>query len=338
MRTAQFTKLFRVLPAWLVWVAVAFPCDLDAQGLFRTMRRENFRQRPDPQASLLATVEADVSVASGGTRGQWLQVDLEGWIWSLSIGRINSADFDLSVTARSGENLRNGPNGRVIARLRTGALLEEIERRGNWVHVRRTGWMFGQSLERVRAGAAGPGAAAASSSSDSVSLDRALLSSGSAVTDVPNGTERVANSADVPVRILARSGEWVRIQLEGWVRREDLQPFEAGVLLGVSSAEIRASPGEYEGRLLQWQLQYISLQVADELRRDLPTGSSFMLTRGPMPEAGFVYVIVPAQRLEEIEGLRPLTELVVIGQLVRGSSSQLGNPILELVDVAVVEQ
>ena len=60
-----------------------------------------------------------------------------------------------------------------------------------------------------------------------------------------------------------------------------------------------------------------------------------MLARGPLPEAGFVYIVLDDTQLTEIERLEPLTELVIIGRVRTARSQYLGNPILDLVDLAV---
>jgi hypothetical protein len=154
---------------------------------------------------------------------------------------------------------------------------------------------------------------------------------------VPEGDVAGTLQAETPVRVLARSGEWVRIQTEGWVREDDLSSAAAGVLEGVSGAEVRARPDEFEGKLLQWTLQYLAVQEADELRGEIPLGQPYMLARGPLPEAGFVYVVLPSDMVEEVRRLAPVAQVVVIGRLRVARSRYLGNPVLDLVDLAVRE-
>jgi len=152
-----------------------------------------------------------------------------------------------------------------------------------------------------------------------------------------DGEERGRLTAETPVRILARSGEWVRVQTEGWVRETDLQPAAAGVLVGVSGAEVRARPEEFEGRLVQWVVQFIGVQLADELRPEIPPGLRYMLARGPLPETGFVYVVLTDEQRAAMERLSPLTDLLIIGRIRTGRSRYLGNPVLTLVDFTVRE-
>jgi hypothetical protein len=127
------------------------------------------------------------------------------------------------------------------------------------------------------------------------------------------------------------------VQLEGWIRESDLESAAVGVLQGVTGAELRSRPEDFEGQLLQWTVEFVSLQIADALRRDIPEGRQYMLARGPLPENGFVYVVCSAQQIAVIEDLAPLTRLMMIGRVRQARSQYLGNPVLDLVDFQVVE-
>ena len=137
-----------------------------------------------------------------------------------------------------------------------------------------------------------------------------------------------------PVRILARSGEWVRVETQGWVKESDLKP-GTGVLVGVSGAELRTHPREFEGKLLQWTVQFIALPSADELRPDIPSGKRYMLARGPLPEAGFVYVMLAPEQIPQAEKFPPLTHLVIVARVRTGRSQYVGNPVVELMQVSI---
>jgi hypothetical protein len=275
-----------------------------------------------------------------------MPVTLEGWIWSQSVGASPGRDFDVRVSATNGENLRASPNGRVVARLEQGCLLEELERRDNWVRVRREGWMWAQSLAPVGSAAPAqpasppspqPASSVPATAVESGSLDRALVAAPTDLTDVADGDRRAAVDPETPVRILARSGEWVRVQIEGWVREDALRPGSPGVLMGVSGAEVRSRPDEFAGKMVQWRLQFVALQVADEVRVDIPTGARYLLTRGPRPETGFVYVVLSEDQVAAAEQLQPLADLLVVGRVRTGRSRYLGNPVLQLVDMDVRE-
>lgn len=347
------------------WCSIAFPAcfvvllgslsaslvDAQSQGRYRAVRGENLRKEPTADSPILARVLQDSELSAVGARGAWLEVTVQGWIWAPSVGRVNREGHNLIVTRAGGENLRSGPGGQVIARVEEGCLLDEVSRNGNWVRVRRAAWMWGGSLERVGqvASVSVPNPRAASGardpraetlqdttmSLDTVGLDRVIVRDGSALRDVPGGEPAATIVRDWAVRVLARSGEWVRVQTEGWVREEELLPAAAGVIVGVSGAEVRSSPEAFEGKLVQWNVQFISIQTADELRPEMQVGERYMLARGPLPEYGFMYLILSEDQVREAGRLPPLADLVVIGRIRVGRSSYLGNPVLELIDMSL---
>jgi len=331
------------LPAYLVTLilglAGVLAPSLNAQEPYRVVSTENFRRDASPNSPMLARVSSGTELRGVPTGGDWIGVTLEGWIWSASVRPTNQGVLNLRVMSGGGENLRGTPNGVIVARVSEGTYLDEVSRDGNWVRVRREGFIWGASLELVQVQAPPVTTHSQPLSSDSgVTLDRAVLAHEASLRRVPEGDSTAILQAEAPVRVLARSGDWVRVQTEGWIRESDLKPSADGVLEGVTGAEVRGRPEEYQGKLLQWTLQYLATQEADELRSEIPEGERYMLARGPLPEAGFVYVTLSQSQLAEVERLGPLTQVVVIGRVRVARSRYLGNPILELVDMAVRQQ
>ncbi len=315
-----------------------------AQQVYRVMQAENFRREPAPSAAMLAAVVDGVQMNGDTTRDGWVRMTLEGWVWARSLQPTTREGHDVVVSVRGGENLRATPNGRVVARLANGALLDELQREPGWVRVRRIGWMWGRSLQRVTAARAGaavanvaPASGAGTDGGDSAGtlLDRALTAGRVPLRRVPDGQPTATLAQGAPVRILARSGEWVRVQTEGWVRESELRPAAAGVLVGMSGAEVRSRPSEFEGKLLKWTVQYISMQDPDELRREIPAGQRYMLARGPLPEAGFIYITLTDAQISDVERLPALAEIEIVGRVRAGRSQYVGNPVLELIEMAV---
>lgn len=308
-----------------------------AQVRYRVDRQENFRLEPGPAGTLLGTVQAGAEVVGGAVRDGWVEVTLEGWMWGQSLTPRVRDGFTLAVRPAAGENLRVQPNGGVRARLREGCLLEEVERTSGWVRVRRTAWMWERSLSRLDAPAAEP-EAPTPETTQPPSLDRATLGIETPVARTAAGDSVGTLAPGMPVRVLGRAGGWARVQLDVWVPESALRPGSAGVLVGVSSAEVRARPEEFEGRVLQWHVQVVSQQVADELRPELPAGSRYLLVRGPSPEASFAYVLVPDAWIERIEALPPLADVVLLARVRVGRSRYLGNPVLDLIELTAVER
>jgi hypothetical protein len=142
-------------------------------------------------------------------------------------------------------------------------------------------------------------------------------------------------SADAPLKVLGRTGEWTRVQLEGWVKTADLKTAPPGVLVGVSAAELRADPARFRGQTLRWTLQVIAVRTADDLRPDIPDGARYLLARGPTPERGFVYVVVPEAKRAAVEALAPLATVHVTARVRTGRSRFIGNPVVDLVTLEV---
>jgi hypothetical protein len=134
-------------------------------------------------------------------------------------------------------------------------------------------------------------------------------------------------------RVVGRAGDWVRVRFEGWMREADLKPATEGALVGVSAAEVRAEPQRFVGQVVEWRVQFIAIQTADELRSELPAGQPFLLTRGPLPEPGFVYVILPRQQALEFQNLPPLQELVLRVTIKAPRTKYLATPVVELASV-----
>jgi hypothetical protein len=121
------------------------------------------------------------------------------------------------------------------------------------------------------------------------------------------------------------------VQFDGWVRAGDVQASPEGVLQGVTAAEVRAEPDRYVGQTVEWHVQYVSVQVADELRPEIPAGQSYMLARGPLPESGFVYVILNRNQEDAVRALRPLAPLTIRAVVRAARTRYLATPVVDLV-------
>jgi hypothetical protein len=345
----QSTPAGRPQPAtrtlFVAVVAVVSAC-LGAQPVAAqqqvTVRAEGTEFAADPGGTVLGRLAAGATLTVQGQRGSDTQVLLDGWIFGASVQSDTRDGHDLSVTPPQ-ENVRAEPNGRVLARLVRGALLDSVEPRGRWVHVRRSGWIAASSYATGVAAAA-PGRAAArraraqpavdTSQMEEVDPTRAVLRRRVQLYLAPDTPSTGFLDAGVPVRITARAGEWVRIEASGWVRESEVRPPGGQAVSGVTAAELRAHPEEWQGKILRWNIQFIALQTADELRApDFEPGQHYILARGPAPEYAFVYVTVPDDKLAQIAQLRPLDTLTVVARVRNGRSAYLANPILDLVDV-----
>jgi len=292
--------------------------------------------RKDPGGTVLATLGAGARVTPGKTQGDWTAVTLDGWVFSRSTGPASRDGFDIAITAANGENLRAGPNGAVVARLENGLLLNRLGTQGGWTHVRRSGWVSAKALGSTAAPgrtAAAPRDTTPAAPAGGNTPDRVEALRPTALTLAPEGAPLGTLQPGTSGQVIGRSGEWVQVQVQGWVRGADLSEPASAALAGVTVAQVRADPGRYVGQLLEWRVQFISIQTADELRPEIPNGARYLLTRGPLPEPGFVYVIVTAQQLPTFEAASPLQEYTVRGRLRATQTRYLPTPVLELVQV-----
>jgi hypothetical protein len=286
------------------------------------------RLRKEPEGVPLVSLPAGTEVEAKGTRGDWHEVVVEGWIFTSSTAPTQRDGFDLVVRASDGENIREAPNGEVAARVRNGTLLRKLETRGGWTRVSRAGWV---PRETVTAATDTPAVARPQAPPPSGDPDRASVARETSVYAAPQGGQYGTLGPGTPARVLGRSGEWVRVQLEGWVRETDLEAGSGGALTGITAAEVRSDPARYVGRTVDWRLQVIAVQTADELRTEMARGQTYLLTRGPLPEPGFVYVTVTEAQAQEFRALPALQELTLRVAIKAARTKYLTTPVVEFV-------
>jgi hypothetical protein len=139
--------------------------------------------------------------------------------------------------------------------------------------------------------------------------------------------------AGTPARLVARSGDLVKVQVEGWIPADAVSASDSAALVGVSAAEVRAEPARFVGQTLEWRLQVIAVRTADELRSEMPPGQPYLLTRGPLPEPGFVYVIISSSQVASFRALPPLQEVVLRVAIRAARTRFLTTPVAELESV-----
>ena len=350
MRTGQSTPAWRPDQAVrVVTAALLLALILPVSGASQTVVRDNEPLFADVGGVRLGRL-AQGPVVTGAVRSGHTEIILEGWIFRESLEPSRREGFTLQIARAPDENLRAEPNGRVIARLVQGTVLNETERRGNWVKVRRAFWVASGALSAQTAAAPAPAprpradppprqadtpprqrdSAATTATADP---RRAVVRRRLQLFRAPDSTSIGTLEAGHPVRITARAGDWVRVETQAWVRENEIRLSDAGILSGVTASELRSAPEEYRGRLLRWNIQFLALQTADELRSDFIPGQRYILARGPSPEYAFVYILVPTDLIPAVERLAALASVTVLARVRNGRSAFLANPILELVEL-----
>lgn len=351
----------RLLPACLLLAALAAR-PVAAQGQRHLSDSTDLHR--DPEGAPLVSLPAGTPIEAGAAKGDWREAAVQGWIFSPSTSPTRRDGYDLVVTSDEGENLRRKPNGPVVGRVREGTLLEQVGKQGKWFQVRREGWVprsavaarQGQGKPASQGKPAAPGQAAAPSQDQRTAARPATVAAGSRPTAAavslpagpaegvevsretglaraPDSTPYATLQPGIPARVMGRSGEWVRVQLDGWIKQDDLKPADNGVLREVSAEEVQKAPARFVGQPLEWRLQLIAVQVADELRPEIPPGHPYLLTRGPLPEPGFVYVTVPDTMVARFRALPPLTELTLRVSLTAARTRYLATPVADLLSV-----
>jgi hypothetical protein len=364
IQAPQSSPTLRRLPACALALVLLAVTSLSAQA--RSTLTGATELRRGIGGIVLATLPDGAPVSTGKTQSGWVEVTLSGWIIGSSVGATSRDGFDVMVTASEGENLREAPNGEILARFRKGTLLRKLGAKNGWVRVKRTGWVPrrlvaapietspltarqapapakpappktapAKPAQAPRGGAQRqapppPPQVVSTAGGEEIRVETAKAST---LAATPEGGQLATLEPGTGGRVVGRAGDWVRVQLEGWVRETDLKPAPDGALIGVSAAEIRADPQRYVGKTVEWRVQFIAIQTADELRSELPPGQPFLLTRGPLPEPGFVYIIVPRGQLSQFEALAPLQELTLRVVIRAPRTKYLATPVVALVSV-----
>ena len=298
---------------------------------------ENFRAQQN--GALLGQLRAGMSLEVLETTDDWIQFDLEGWVWTRSLQAVDRGRFDLVVSVEGRENIRGTPNGEILGRLEQGTLLETLERVPDWTRVRRRVWLWRRSAVLFGSGPTGGPAERSSLTVLSSVVDGEEWALGGSIEapilNTPDGDTLAVSAPSTNLRVLAREGNWARVRLEGWIWLPQGTDggVEASIRTDVTLASVAAAPDDYRGELLQWDLQFISLERAEEIRTDFYANEPFLLTRMGDGDQGFVYVAIPPERLQEAEGLSPLERIRVVGRVRTGSARLTGSPILELLSL-----
>ncbi len=297
-------------------------------------REENFRAQQN--GTLLGQLRAGMSLEVLEATDDWLRFDLEGWVWTRSLRAVSRGRFDLVVSAQGGENIRGGPNGEVLGHLEEGTLLETLDRVPDWARVRRQVWVWRRSVALFGSDPSSGSAEGSRSTVPSGVVDGGDWALGgsaaSPILSAPDGDTLAIPAPTANLQVLAREGNWARVRLEGWIWLPQGADggVEASVRTDVTLESVAASPDDYRGEVVQWDLQFISLERAEEIRTDFYVTEPFLLTRMGDSDQGFVYVAIPPERLGEAQGLSPLERIRVVGRIRTGSARLTGSPILEL--------
>ena len=264
--------------------------------------------------------------------------------------------------------------GAIIAVLQPGTGLFTVAREGTWARVRRSAWISTSAVQKsvaasarggrnssapaaaaaptklatmpvlpagpAKQGAAGPVASsrlAADSPAKAGPKGRSsgvISSTGARFRDLPVGHVLGGIAGGSAVEIVARQFGWARVRVDGWIPEKDLISGENVAPPSVTAADLRADPQGMKGRVVQWDVEVMSLQMADPLRVELGRDEPYLLARGPGQENAILYLAVPNTLLTESRALAPLAKVSITARVRSGRSEPSGSPILELLSIA----
>ena len=328
--------------------------------------------RGRPGGSIVALLSPGVKLATGTTSGGETLVTFEGWVDASRLGGKRDS-FPASVSGRLTLRLRAqaSSKGAIVAVLQPGTGLHTVAREGSWARVRRSAWIATAAIQRSVA-AAGARGAAATTASQKVAQKAALKaappvldpaaapgaaaggaagpppakagpnpksggvvsSTGARFRDLPVGRVLGGIAGGSSVEVIARQFGWVRVRADGWIPEKDLVTGENGTPPSVSAADLRADPQGTKGHVVQWDVEVMSLQIADPLRTDLARDEPYLLARGPGEENALLYLTVPSNLLSEARALPPLARISITARVRNGRSEPTGTPVLDLLSIA----
>jgi SH3 domain-containing protein len=305
-----------------------------------------------PAGRELATLRPGAVVRTATVRQGHTQVTLDGFVDGSLLGAGRDS-FPTVVKAPGGARLRSAGrlDASIVADLRDGMGVTVISRTGDWVRVRRTAWVASTAL-----GASSPSVPAAGSVTPSQTTSPPRRPAGDSAGEskaaspaapapppgalTPTGSTELRTGANgraigrldsgAHLTVLARDAGWTRVRVEGWVRDQDIVPADTALRLSLSAADIRAAPDQARGAIVRWNVQFIAVQRADQLRRDLRVGEPYILARGPGDESGLLYFAIPPSLVAEVERFEPLQSLTVTAKVRVGRSEPVGIPVLDL--------
>lgn len=293
----------------------------------------------EPGGVVLVRLAKGAAITPGAVRGTWQEVTLEGWIPASALRNDNRDGFDVAVNLSAGVPIRaSAPGGAIRGTARAGALFDRVATRNQWVHVRRKAWVTRSAVQSAGVAAAArptpppaspPATATTAPPTTADSSGWVTVPGGTPLASQPNGGQVGALESALRGEVIERRDGWSKVRLEAWVRDGTLgvgPPPDQ-----ITAEEIRTNPERYIGQTVEWTIQVLAVQKADELRPELPLGQPYILARGPLPETGFVYLLVEAAEAERFRGLEPLAEVRVRATVRSGRTRFLPTPVLTFV-------
>ena len=274
------------------------------------------RAQASPKGAIIAVLQPGTGLHIVARRGTWTRVRRSGWIATAPLQRstAESAARGARAGAKAGVSRPAAPPSASSAAPSAAAPAAPSA----------------AAPVASSAGASAPAAKAAPKSRET----GVIASSGGRFRDLPKGRVLGGISSGSIVEIMARQFGWVRVRADGWIAERDLVSGEQVAPPDVTAADLRADPLGMKGRVVQWDVEVMSLQIADPLRVELARDEPYLLARGPGEENALLYLAVPAPMLAKARALQPLAKIRITARIRSGRSEPAGTPILDLLSIA----
>jgi hypothetical protein len=307
------------------------------------------------------SVRAGTKVAVVSTRETSALVTIEGWVDASRLAaKIDT--FPASVDAKAQLRVRASASDKsaVLAELRPRTGVHTLGKSGTWIRIRRSAWIPASALPKAAAtvaatkapaGRGAPKQAPAAVKAAPVAVPAAV--SAAASTDSPPAqagsmsvskpTKLLASPTGKPVaelapgavvQTLAHDHGFAKVRVEGWVPERELSPADSSPGTQLTAADLRSDPEGTRGKTVQWEVEILSLQTADPLRRELARDEPYLLAKGPGAENSLLYLAVPPSLLTQAKALTPLTHVLITARVRVGHSEPVGTPILDLKSIS----
>ena len=291
-----------------------------------------------PNGPSFGTLKRGALVRTGSTKSGWTSVIVEGWIVSSRVA-VRRDSLDRAITGNAPASLRlvDGTQQALQAELEPGTALKRLSERNGWTQLRRTGWVRSAALKPAPTAPEQPARARRSAQADTdpqapaVDVRMQKTTRATLLRSGPGGDERATIQAGTTLETMAREGGWARVRVEGWVPERDLALADSAAGERLSAADLRADPAAYHGKIVRWDVQVISVQRADPLRRGLAPDEPYLLARGPGDEGAILYVAIPPSLLDRVLALPQLSTVLITARVRDGRSAPVGAPLLDLI-------
>jgi hypothetical protein len=296
--------------------------------------------RNAPGGAAVMSVRPGTKVAVVSTREANVLVTIDGWVdGSRLTGKLDT--FPASVDAKAPLRVRASASGnsKILAELRPRTGVHTLGKSGTWTRIKRSAWIPAKALPKAVASVASakppaPPAASAASPASPAPAGAMSVSKPTKLLAAPAGSAVAELAAGTVVQTLAHDHGFAKVRIEGWVPERELSPADSSLGAQLTAADLRADPEGTRGKTVQWEVEILSLQTADPLRRELARDEPYLLAKGPGTENALLYLAVPPSLLNQAKALPPLTRVLITARVRAGHSEPVGTPILDLKSIS----